>query len=103
MNNIILLGKLCTDPNIKKFNDKSNVSFTLAVKRPYRSNSQETDFIRCSAWCHNAEFISRNFKKGDNIAIQGMLQNNQYEKNGTKQYYPVVITERVFFTGSKLS
>lgn len=105
LNSVILMGRLTADPELKTTSSNLSVlSFSVAVDRNYQSQGQErqADFINCVAWRQNAEFISRYFRKGQMIAIQGSLQTRSYEdRNGNKRTAVEVIVDRASFCGSK--
>ena len=105
MNKVLLLGRIVNDLELTTYKEDLNVlNFTLAVRRKIRTErGPDTDFINCVAWRKDAEFICRNFVKGDSIYIVGTLNNNQYtDGNGNKQYGYKVSVEEVYFTGSSL-
>lgn len=105
MNSAILMGRLTADPELRT--TSSNISFirfTIAVDRPFQKAGEEkqADFITCIAWRQNADFISKYFRKGQMIAIQGSIQTGSYEdKNGNKRATFEVLVDRAHFCGSK--
>lgn len=105
MNKIILTGRLTVAPELRQ--TQSGISFcrfTVAVNRRFKNkdtDSYDTDFISCRAWRQTADFISKYFKKGQMIALEGTLQNNNYEKDGVQHYSYIVIAENAEFCGSK--
>ena len=105
MNSICLMGRLTGDPELKTTqNGVSVTSFSVAVDRAYRSKEQErqTDFINCVAWRNTAEFISRYFRKGQRIALQGSLQSRKYTANdGSQRTVYEVVVDNAFFCESK--
>ena len=105
MNSICLMGRLTGDPELKTTqNGVSVTSFSVAVDRAYRSKDQErqTDFINCVAWRSTAEFISRYFRKGQRIALQGSLQSRKYTANdGSQRTVYEVVVDNAFFCESK--
>lgn len=105
MNIIALMGRLTDHPELKATpNDVSVVRFCIAVDRAYTPKGQErqTDFIPCVAWRGTAEFISRHFKKGQRIALQGSLQSRHYEdREGNKRTAFEVVTDQAFFVEPK--
>ena len=105
MNAICLMGRLTSDPELKTTaNGVSVTSFNLAVDRTYTPKDQEkqTDFITCVAWRGTAEFISKYFRKGQRMALQGSLQTRKYTANdgGQRTVYEVVV-DNAFFCESK--
>lgn len=107
MNKLILLGRLTADPELKQTQSGvSSCRFTVAVNRKFKdkqTGDYPADFINCQAWRQTAEFIAKYFRKGDMIAIEGSVQNNNYESNGVKQYTYIVSVENVEFGGSRNS
>lgn len=100
LNKIILMGRLCADPTLKQTQTGISVCrFRIAVERPYRTNgNQGTDFITISSWRQSAEFVSRYFRKGSMIIVEGRLQNADYtDSNGVKHYAMEVQAEHVSF------
>ncbi len=105
MNSICLMGRLTGDPELKTTQSGVSVtSFSVAVDRAYRPKDQErqTDFINCVAWRQTAEFITRYFRKGNRIALQGSLQSRSYTANdGSKRTVYEVVIDNAFFCESK--
>ena len=99
MNSINLLGRLCTETELKTTPSGLNVcSFRLAVRRP--GAKDKTDFIPVTAWRQTAEFIYKYFTKGKMIAISGILTSREYtDKEGKKRTAYEVVAERAYFAG----
>ena len=106
MNKVILLGRLTKDVEVR-YTQNSNTlvsSFTLAVNRRFIKQGEErqADFINIVAWSKLGEFISKYFKKGQQVAIVGRIQTRNYEDdNGQKHYITEVIAEEAYFAESK--
>ena len=106
MNKAILVGRLTRDAELKTTGNGTSVcSFTLAVNRRFKNadGNYDADFINCVAWRAQAEFISKQFKKGDMFGIVGSLQTRTYEKDGNKPHITEVVVEEVNFVGGKKS
>ena len=104
LNSVIIMGRLTADPELRTTtNGLSVTSFTVAVDRNYKSGDErQTDFISVVAWRDTADFVTRFFKKGQMIAVQGSLQVRSYEdKNGNKRTAYDVVADNVSFCGSK--
>ncbi len=104
LNSVIIMGRLTADPELRTTpNGLSVTSFTVAVDRNYKSGDErQTDFISVVAWRGTADFVTRFFKKGQMIAVQGSLQVRNYEdKNGNKRTAYEVVADNVSFCGSK--
>ena len=103
-NLVVLTGRLTADPELKTTsNGTSVVSFSIAVDRRYRSGEErQTDFINIVAWRSSAEFISKYFKKGSLIGIEGSIQTRRYtDKNGNNRTAFEVVANNVQFVESK--
>lgn len=105
INIAVIMGRLTADPELKTTQGgKSVCSFTVAVDRNYAPQGQErkTDFINVVAWRQTAEFVSKWFRKGKMIALQGPIQVRNYEdRNGNKRTAVEIIANEVSFCGSK--
>lgn len=104
LNSVIIMGRLTADPELRTTPSGLSVtSFTVAVDRNYKSGDEkQTDFISVVAWRGTADFVTRFFKKGQMIAVQGSLQVRNYEdKNGNKRTAYEVVADNVSFCGSK--
>lgn len=104
LNNMVQLeGRLTAKPELRKTkNDVSVTSFTVAVNRPYRRDKEtQADFPQCQAYRGTAEFICRNFDKGDAIKLTGFIATGSYEKDGQRRFTTNVAVEDVgFVTGN---
>lgn len=100
MNTIILIGRFSSEIELRQTKDgKSVTSFSLAVKRPYTNDT--TDFFTVVAWEKKAEFMSRNFKKGDPVAIRGYLTTRTWtDDRGLKRYATEIMMDEVSFMQS---
>lgn len=105
LNSVTLMGRLVQDPDLRT--TQSNISvcrFSLAVDRNFSGQGQEkkTDFINCVAWRQQADFISKYFRKGQMMALQGSLYQDSYtDRDGNKRTSYTVSVERAYFCGSK--
>lgn len=105
MNKIILMGRICSDVELKTTPNGSNVcTFRIAVDRRFQQSGEErkTDFFNVVAWRTTGEFVNRYFGKGRMILIEGEMQTRQYtDKSGKQSTWYEVNAERVSFTGEK--
>lgn len=106
MNKVILMGRLTKDPEIRYTQTTNTMvaSFNLAVNRRFVKEGQErqADFISIVAWGKTAEFISKYFKKGQQVAVAGRIETRNYDdKDGKKVYVTEVVAEETYFADSK--
>ena len=82
MNKVILLGRLCHDPEIKYVGEKNLAvtRFTLAIDRNYKNEKGEydTDFISCELWNRQAEIFNQYMTKGRLIYVEGKIKVDKY-------------------------
>ena len=91
LNQIILMGRLTKDPEVRKIGEKqiSKGWFTLAVDRPKYGDAQpQADFIPVVVWRSTAEFVGRNFHKGKQVYVVGRLQTRNWQIQ-----HPIPLTE----------
>lgn len=95
MNQVILIGRLTKDPEIRRTPDGKAVgNYTLAVDRKYAKADQKTDFIRCVVWEKKAEFAEQYLHKGIKIAVAGRIQTGECKnQKGEKVYTTDVVVE----------
>lgn len=106
MNKAILMGRLTRDPEVRYTSTTNTMvaSFGLAVNRRFAKQGEErqADFINIVAWNKTAEFVSKYFKKGQQVSIIGRIETRKYEdKDGKTVYVTEVIAEEVYFADSK--
>lgn len=105
INNAVIMGRLTADPELRTTGNGIGVcGFTVAVDRNYRPEGEErqTDFINVVAWRKTADFVSRYFRKGQMIAVQGSIQTRNYEdRNGNKRTAVEIVADNISFCGSK--
>lgn len=104
LNNVVLMGRLTKDPELKQTPQGVSVAnFTLAVERNYsKGEEKQTDFINIIAWRSTADFVAKYFTKGQLVAVRGRLQTRQWQdQNGQKRYATDVVADEVFFAESK--
>lgn len=103
-NLVVLTGRITADPELKTTQSGvSVVSFSVAVQRRYKSGEEPiTDFINVVAWRSSAEFVSKYFKKGSMIGIEGAIQTRKYQdKDGNNRTAFEVVANNVQFVESK--
>ena len=103
-NLVVLTGRLTADPELKTTpNGISVTTFSIAVSRRYRAGEEnQADFINIVAWRQTAEFITKYFKKGNMIGIEGSIQTRRYtDKNGANRTAFEVVANNAQFVESK--
>ena len=106
MNKVCLIGRLTKDPEVRytQTNNTLVAAFSIAVNRRFVKEGEEkqADFINIVAWSKTGEFVSKYFKKGQQVGIVGRIQTRNYDDdNGQKHYITEVVAEEVYFADSK--
>ena len=106
MNKVILMGRLCADPDIKYTsgtNPTAVARYRLAVNRRFkREGEPESDFITCVAFGKQGEFAEKWLHKGTRIVISGRIQTGSYtNRDGVKVYTTDIVVEEQEFAESK--
>lgn len=101
LNHITIHGRLTGEPELRKVNEKSVCTFTLAVDRDF-SKEKKADFFNCVAWDKRGEMISNYFCKGQEAVVAGRLQQRQYkDKEGKPRTAYEIIVDNIDFCGRK--
>ena len=107
-NQVILLGNLTRDPQLKYLpNQTPVVEFGLATNRTWKGangeDREEVTFVDCSAFARQAEVINQYCTKGKPILIQGRLKYDQWEdkQGGGKRSKLSVVVETFQLLGGR--
>lgn len=104
VNQIILVGRIVYDVEVKTLDDGKRVAEALlAVRRPFKNQegNYDTDFIKINLWEGLAEAVSVFLKKGTLIAIKGRLQIRRYDIDEDRWLnINEVVAERVTYLAS---
>jgi len=108
MNQIVLMGRLTRDPELRYTQNNTPVaSFAIAVDRRFAQKDggeRQTDFIDIVAWQNTGEFVSKYFVKGQMALVTGRLQIRDWtDRDGNKRRSAEVVADNVYFTESKKS
>ncbi|KXI11531.1 single-stranded DNA-binding protein [Peptostreptococcus anaerobius] len=94
MNNVVLVGRLTKDPELKYIPGSGTpvATFTLAINRDYKNKDGSTpvDFIPCEIMGKPAEFTANYIAKGRLVAVIGSIRVDRYEQNGEKKTFTKV-------------
>ena len=106
VNQVILLGNLTRDPELRQTPSGQSVcSFSLALNRAYKNQSGEwqeaTDYIDCVAWGPLGERVAQYLSKGRRALVQGRIQSRSWEQDGQKRSKVEVLANDVTFVDSR--
>jgi len=108
MNEVILMGRLTKDPDIRYTQEAQPMCiarYTLAVDRGVKKDGQQSaDFISCVGFGKNGEFAEKYLHKGMKICISGRIQTGSYTRqDGQKVYTTDVVVGHQEFAESRQS
>ena len=103
INSVVLMGRLTAEPELRSTTSGISITrFTIAVNRYSKDGEDKADFINITAWRKTAEIVSKYFRKGSMIAVQGSIQTDTYtDREGNKRYSFQIVANNVSFCGSK--
>lgn len=95
MNNFIITGRLTRDPETRYTKDNKAVT---TINVAINNSKDDTTFLPITLFGKTAETVGKYCKKGDLIAVSGMIRNNNWEdKDGNKHYDYQFIGSRIQF------
>jgi single-strand DNA-binding protein len=105
MNRWIGKGNLGRDPELSYTPSGVPVcKFSIAVAHPYHPKDKDKTFwANCVAWKKTAEAIAQYLKKGQQILVEGYVEEQKWEKDGVKRSSIQITVERFEFCGSSQS
>ena len=105
-NQVILMGNLTRDPELRSTSNGQNVcNFSLALNRSYKGANGEwqeaVDYIDVIAWGPLGERVAQYVTKGRPVHVVGRLQNRTWEQEGQKRSKVEVVAQDVTFLGGR--
>ena len=108
MNNVILVGRLTRNPELRTVNTMNGTnttcSFTIAVSRQFsnQNGEREADFINCVVWGKQADNLCKYCTKGSQIGVQGRIQTRNYQNDEGKTIYVTeILISSITFLNTK--
>jgi single-strand DNA-binding protein len=96
VNTVALIGNLATEVEVRDVGEGKRVaSFLVAVDRWTKEGG--ADFLRISAWDHQAELCGQYLSKGQRVGIEGYLRTRSWEEEGKRRRDFEVVARRVQF------
>lgn len=108
MNNVVLVGRLTKDVELKYIQGTGTpvANFAIAVDREFagKDGKKEVDFIDIQVWGKSAENCSNYIGKGSLVGVQGSIRIDLYQnKEGENRKITRVNANRVQFLDTKRS
>ena len=88
VNKVILVGNVGRDPDVATIGNGTKVAhLSLATSRRVQKNGtveERTDWHRLTLWDRLAELAEEYICKGDRLYVEGRIEYDSYEKNGSR-------------------
>ena len=108
LNSVIEIGRLTRDISERDFTyttaGKARLTLSIAVNRSEKRNGAWQDkvsYFDVTVWGKTAENIKAYLHKGKQIAVDGYLDQQRWEKDGVKYSKVVIIADSVHLLGGK--
>ena len=105
INKVVLIGRLTRDNELQYTNTGYPVSkFSIALNRSKKSGDQwvdEANFFDIVLWGKRGEALNQYLLKGQQVAIEGELQQDRWEKDGVKRSRVVIDCKNLQLLGGK--
>jgi len=106
MNRVILVGRLTKDIDLTFTQSGCAIGKTsLAVNRRVKKGdewTEEASFFDCVQFGKRAEGLSPYLLKGQQVAVDGQLKQDRWEKDGQKRSKIVVEVDHIQLLGNKI-
>lgn len=100
VNQVILIGRLGVNPEIKKTTGGHDVAkFRMATSKKIKG-TELTQWHNIVVFGKVVPYLA-NVKKGDRIYVEGELQYREYEKDGVKKYFTEIVANKLEFIDYK--
>jgi len=104
INQVILVGRITRDAELRyTASGTALCNFSIAVNRRVKKGEQwsdEASFFDLTLWDKQAENLNKYLVKGTQIAVQGELRQDRWEKDGQKQSKVQVFVSNLQLLGS---
>lgn len=102
INNTVLQGRLVADPELKDTNSGIKVvNFRIAWSEKFKERENKL-FLECKAFSGLAEHICKYFSKGQEIAVEGKLNTEEWKtQDGQNRSKIVLMVSGAHFCGKK--
>jgi single-strand DNA-binding protein len=106
INKAVLVGRVGGEPESKYTPQGSHViSFSVATNKKWKDQSgqqhESTEWHNVVAWNKIADIIQKYVHKGDLVYVEGSLETQSWEKEGTKFYKTQVNCQELKMLGGK--
>lgn len=104
INQVILVGRIGRDADLREYNNQARCAFSLATSYRRKSGEDVTTWHRVVLWGNSAETLSRYLLKGRQVYVQGSIDNREWvDKDGNNQKITEIKAQRCMLLGDRRS
>lgn len=104
LNSISIIGRMTRDLDERAFgyisNGKARLNISIAVNDGYGDN-QYTSYFDVTVWGKTAENIKPYLGKGKQLAINGRMRQDRWDKDGQKNSRVIIVAETIQLLGGR--
>lgn len=105
LNHVVVIGRLTRDAELVNVGQTVKADLSIAVNRSRKqadgSWTDETSFFDFTLWGKTAEGLKSYLTKGKQIAVEGHLKQDRWEKDGQKFSRVSIVADNVQLLGGK--
>lgn len=105
INKVILVGRLTRDAELSYTTSGYPLTkFSVAVNRRRKQGDQwvdEANFFDCVLWGKRGESLNQYLQKGQQVAVEGELHQERWEKDGVKRSKVSIETTNIQLLGGR--
>ena len=101
MNNVVLIGRLGKDPELKLFeNGGKTATMSVATSENYQDKQgewqQKTEWHRVVVWGEKAQYYADSKHKGDLVSVEGKITYRTYQdRDGQERHMTEIVAHRI--------
>jgi single-strand DNA-binding protein len=104
INRVVIVGNLTRDPETRQAGEYSITALGVAVNERVKQNGEyveRANYLDVDVWGKMGENCAKYLGKGRQVAIDGRLRWESWEKDGQKRSKVKIVADNVQFLGAK--
>ncbi|MCP4354251.1 MAG: single-stranded DNA-binding protein [Proteobacteria bacterium] len=105
INKVVIVGRLTRDSELSFTNSGFALTkFSIATNRKKKSGDtweDEANFFDCTLWGKRGEALNTYLKRGQQVAVEGELKQDRWEKDGVKRSKVTIEVTNIQLLGGK--
>lgn len=104
INKVVIVGNLTRDPETRQAGEYSITTLGVAVNERVKQNGEyveRANFFDIDVWGKMGESCAQYLAKGRQVAVEGRLRWESWDKDGQKRSKVKIVADNVQFLGAK--